>query len=401
MLATVLAAGAVALFVREAQTFGAANLDAAVYRDAARAFLHGADVYSGRFDGLPFTYPPFALIAFAPLAMLPSWLAALAVFLLSSAALVATVRWCQTYALAGRPVEWWTTVALAATAAMGLEPLRSTFQLGQVNLVLLALVLGVDARATRWSGAGAGIAAAIKVTPALLVLAQAVRGDLASVRRGALALVAATVVGAALAPSATVHYFGSLLWDANRPGALAHLQNQSLRGMVERHLPGHGTALWLLAVAAVLLLGAWVVRVHRRDAFASLAAAAITGLLVSPISWSHHWVWVLPAVAVGMRAGRRSPLLWASVALVVATIATDVLWLAPPAPLAAQDLYVVTGVLWLVAAAVTAGSARRVQPLPPRPQSQRSQHSQHRQHSQPGHRSGDDSDDALATVETR
>ena len=38
---------------------------------------------------------------------------------------------------------------------------------------------------------------------------------------------------------------------------------------------------------------------------------ALTGLLVSPISWDHHWVWIVPALALladaAVRAMRRRP----------------------------------------------------------------------------------------------
>jgi hypothetical protein len=36
------------------------------------------------------------------------------------------------------------------------------------------------------------------------------------------------------------------------------------------------------------------------------ALTGTTGLLVSPISWTHHWVWILPALVVLLRGGTRS-----------------------------------------------------------------------------------------------
>lgn len=358
-LAVLLAGAAMSWFVHESQALDTAALDIRVYRDAARAFLDGGEVYSGRFEGLPFTYPPFALVVFLPLAVLPPSAAAVLMFLVSTAALVAVVRWCQDYATDGRTGPWWLTVSVAAVASVALEPLHMTFGLGQVNLLLLALVLGVDARETRWAGGGAGLATAIKVTPGLLVVAQAVRGDLRAFGRGVLAFVAATGLAAVVAPSATREYFTSLLWDSNRPGGLTYLQNQSLRAFAGRHSPAHATGIWLMTFLLALALGTWVVRRHRKDAFYALTAAAITGLLVSPISWSHHWVWVLPAIAVGVRLGRRSPVLWVSVGLVAATIAVVELWMNADAPLFAQDIYVVSGILWLAASAAEAPAEAR------------------------------------------
>jgi alpha-1,2-mannosyltransferase len=277
-------------------------------------------------------------------------------FAASAAALVVVVRWCQAYAMRGRAGSWWLTVALAAPAAIAVEPVRTTLSLGQVNLLLLALVLGLDARGTRWSGVGAGLATAIKIAPGLLVAAQAVRSDWRALGRGVLAFVAATTMAAVLAPAATRTYFTSLLWDSSRPGGLDYLQNQSLRGVLARHAPDHASLVWLLSALLVLALGAWVVRRHRRDPFYALTAAALTGLLVSPVSWSHHWVWVLPIVAVGVRSGLRSPVAWTALALLASTVLELVYWTTGDAPLVTQDMYVVLGLAWLVAAAVAAAS---------------------------------------------
>jgi alpha-1,2-mannosyltransferase len=356
VLAVVLTVVSASWFVRQAHEWPVAGLDGRVYRDAARAFLDREDVYSGRFQGLPFTYPPFALLVFVPLALVPENAATLLMFTASSAALVAVVRWCQDYATRGRAGTWWLTVALAAPVAVAVEPVRTTLSLGQVNVLLLALVLGLDARATRWSGVGAGLATAIKIAPGLLVAAQAVRSDWRAFGRGVLAFAIATALAAALAPAATRTYFTSLLWDSSRPGGLDYLQNQSLRGVLARHLPDHGSIGWLLGAGLVLALGAWVVRHHRRDPFYALTAAALTGLLVSPVSWSHHWVWVLPIVAVGVRSGLRSPVAWTSLALLASTVVELLFWTTGDAPLVSQDMYVVLGLAWLVAAAVTVPS---------------------------------------------
>lgn len=349
--AVLLSVAALWWFWQQARTWPTAGLDGRVYRDAARALLDRTDIYSGRFQDLPFTYPPFALLVFVPLALIPSNVAALLMYGASVAALVVVVRWCQDYATDGRAGSWWITVALAAAGSVCVEPVRITLGLGQVNLLLLALVLGVDARGTRWAGAGAGIATAVKVSPGLLIVAQGVRGDIRALGRGVLAFLAATGLAGLVAPAASWNYFTSLLWDSTRPGGLGYLQNQSLRAMFTRHLPDHAGVLWLVSALLALALGGVVVRRHRSDPFYALSAAAITGLLVSPISWSHHWVWVLPCVAVGSRLGWRSPVAWTTALMLVATIAEVQFWTTGDAPLLTQDMYVVIGLLWLVASA--------------------------------------------------
>jgi alpha-1,2-mannosyltransferase len=361
VVAVALTVWAAWFFVHQAQSWDVAGLDGRVYRLAARAFLDGTDVYSVRFgtEGLPFTYPPFALLVFVPLALVPADAAALVMFVVSAACLLAVVRWCQDHATGGRSGSWWLTVALAAASSVVVEPNRTTLGLGQVNLLLLALVLGVDARGGRWAGAGAGLATAVKVTPGLLVVAQAVRGDRRAFVRGVLAFLAATGLAAVLTPAATRRYFTSLLWDSARPGALDYLQNQSLRGVLERHLPAHAAAAWLACSLLVLALGAYAVRRHRHDPFHALVIAAVTGLLVSPISWSHHWVWVLPCAAVGARAGWRTAVGWTSALLLAVTVLEVEVWTVGDPAIVVADMYVTAGLAWLVASALAPGPILR------------------------------------------
>lgn len=362
VLAVALCAWAAYFFIAQTHTWSVAFLDSGIYREAAKAFLAGADVYSGKFGppGLPFTYPPFALLVFVPLALLPSALASVLAFGLSAVALVACVRWSQDYATGGRAGSWWLTVAISAGASVLVEPVRTTLGLGQVNLLLLALVLGVDARGGSRTGWGAGIASAVKVTPALLVVAQAVRGEMRAFWRGVAAFALATGLAAIVAPAATRHYFTALLWDSTRPGNLHYIGNQSLRGAWERHLTGAASVGWAVTSAAVLLAGAWCVRRHRHDPWYSLTLAGVVALLVSPVSWSHHWVWVIPCLAVGARRGWRSPAAWTSLLMLAATMAEAVLWTQPVPPLWSQDLFVVSGIAFLAAAALSAADAATV-----------------------------------------
>jgi alpha-1,2-mannosyltransferase len=364
VVAVLVGIGVTAWFWHEDQMFTTSGLDLRVYRDAARAFLDGQDVYAGRFQDLPFTYPPFALLVLLPFALVPEAVATGLMYVVSILALILVVRWCLEYAGRGGAGPWWVTVSVAFLAGALLEPLHGTLGLGQVNLLLLALVLGVDARQTRAAGVGAGIATAVKVTPGLLVVAQAVRGDGRAFVRGVVAFVVATGAAALLAPAATRRYFGSLLWDSSRPGGVDYLQNQSLRAAAARHAPDHAVAVWVVGAAVILALGAWVVRRHRDDAFFALTAAGVTALLVSPISWSHHWVWMVPCLAVGWRCGVRSPVAWVSVALVVAGVDAPRLWVTANASLLAQDVYVLLGVVWLVSAAIQP-AARTTSASPP------------------------------------
>ena len=343
-----------------------ASLDVGIYREAAQDFLAGADVYIREFGvaaagGLPFTYPPFALLVFTPLTVPGSGAATAVVFAASSVCLVLCLRWCADYAAPGRRVPWWGVIAAAAPVAVVVEPVRLTLGLGQINLILLALVLGLDARGTRWSGIGAGVGAAIKVTPALLVAAQLARRDLTAFVRGVGAFVACTVLAALVAWPQTLTYFGGLLWESDRPGNLGYAGNQSLRGLVERTAPG-AVLVWVALAGATLAVAVLAINRHRRDPWLSLTAAAVAGLLISPVSWTHHWVWALPVVAVGVRWWSRSrvvavvSLLLGAATAFLAGPATglDYSWLASIWEPAALNVYVAVAVVWLLVVAASA-----------------------------------------------
>ena len=310
-------------------------VDLEVYRSGATAFLHGRDIYTAhpRVIPLPFTYPPFASIVFVPLGVLPDVAARVAMSLLSGAALVFAALAALRLAAPGWPARSRWTVALAIAAATPLiEPIRDTFRLGQVNLVLMALVLADLAAIVASARTGGprlprgvliGLATAVKLTPGIFIL------YLLAVRRTREALTAmasaaaATVVAALLMPSESAHFWRHLVFDDRRIGSAGSVWNQSLRGAVARlsGSPDRGHLLWLvlalLVAVAGLALAAHLSGPGSGSGAASEAAsgsgggrpllglgvAALTGLLVSPISWNHHWVWFLP-LAIALAAGR-------------------------------------------------------------------------------------------------
>lgn len=363
---------AIGFFWWQSGIWASAALDVAVYREAATELLGGGDVYSGSYTaiGLPFTYPPFALILLVPVAAMPQAVAVGVMFALGAAALTVSVRLCADYARPDVSLPWWGAASGAALIAVVVEPVRVTIGLGQVNLLILVAVLALDAGPReRMRGVGAGIGAAIKITPALLVATQAVRSDWRAFVRGVAAFALCTVLAAAVLPAATARYFGGLLWESDRPGTLAYPGNQSLRGLVERLHPGSGLV-WL-AIAGVVLATAFVaVRRHRADPWLALTIAAVAGLLVSPVSWTHHWVWVLPVAAVTVRTwGQRLWLAGTGVAVVATTtvltgpaVGLDYSWLASLWPVAAENAYVVAALAWLCAAVLAAPVRRTARP---------------------------------------
>ncbi|GHH28309.1 glycosyltransferase 87 family protein [Lentzea cavernae] len=264
------------------RSFGTGLLDLRVYLAGGRAWLAGTDLYTTHFrgpSGLPFTYPPFAAMVFSGLTALP----------VAAAALLFTAVGIGLFTAAART---WAGFGLIALCLL-LEPLRVSLDLGQINLVLLGLV-AADCLLPRtfWPrGTLVGLAAAIKLTPAIFVLFFLCRGRW----RPALTAVATFVVCAVLAPGQAQQFWLHAMLDPERVGGLAYSANQSLRGLLFRL--GAPEFVWL--VAAVAVLGLTVVVLPRlRDDLTALVATAAAGLLISPVSWSHHWVWIAPALAL-------------------------------------------------------------------------------------------------------
>jgi alpha-1,2-mannosyltransferase len=259
-----------------------------------------------------FTYPPFAALMLSPLALL-DWHPAIALSLaVNAAAGVVVIR-----LLLGR------AYLLAACALAFFEPVRDTFSFGQVNLVLLALVVADTRllRDTRWHGVGIGLATAIKLTPGIFVLYLLVTGQrrAAAVAGGTAA--GATLLAFAVAPDASRTFWTEALWHTDRVGNLAYVSNQSLQGVLARLDPAApGRVTWLVAAAAALAV--WAYRVRRVDPLTGAALTGVTGCLVSPVTWVHHLVWVLPALAL-LATSRRWPL--GAAAYVV--LCSSVVWL--------------------------------------------------------------------------
>ncbi|WP_409462055.1 glycosyltransferase 87 family protein [Amycolatopsis sp. GA6-003] len=322
--ATVLVAGVVTVV----GSFGPVDLQ--VYRFGADAVLHGGDPYGtlpATTSGypLPFIYPPFAAILFSALALPPLPVAAVLLDLISLASL-----WAVLYAAVRRLWQSWNrrTAVITASgltvAALAFEPVRSTISFGQINLVLMALV-AVDCLAPnpRWPrGVLVGLAAAIKVTPAGFLLFFLLTKDFRAARNALFAGAGATLLGFLVAPRASAEYFfGGGLTGAGGLSGSPYATNQTIEGALNRlDLPPYAhDLLWLTLSAFVLTAAVTIMR--RVDGPLAFVVNATAVLVLSPISWSHHWVWVAPAaliLAARVRTPRAAAVLLAGVAVFIA-----------------------------------------------------------------------------------
>jgi hypothetical protein len=294
-----------AVVIGFAATYNA--LDFRIYMWGGHAVLHDGRLYAAQAFGHWFTYSPFAAVVFVPVAALPLAVARVGWDLVSVAALayscVITLR------LAGyRPSRL--AAAAVVAAAMALDPVYQTLFLGQINLILLALVLTDVWRAAHGRGAGVltGIAAAIKLTPAIFIVFFLLAGRTRAAVIGAATFIGCGLIGWLIAPSASVRYWEHLSHDTSRVGA-PYISNQSPYAAAIRIAGGAGhVGAWYLVIPVVFAavgLAAAAVLVRHRDWLAATAVTGATGLLVSPISWAHHWVWIVPALVLLVRDGHR------------------------------------------------------------------------------------------------
>jgi alpha-1,2-mannosyltransferase len=302
-----------------------------------------------------FTYPPFAAALFSVAAHAPEGdLAAV----LTAASIGALAALCAlSLGLAGvrrRPET------VFAVTALGLLtwPVAYTLRLGEVNLIVAALV-GADLLRRHdghWGqGIATGLAAGIKLTPLIFVAYLLITGRVRAAATATAAFAATVAVGAVLLPSPSrAFWLEGVFYDQNRIGDPANLSDQSLSGAVAR-LAGSldpGYRWWvvaaLLAGLAGITVAAWAHRRGRR--LAGVTCCGITGLLISPFSWTHHWVWSVPLlVALAATAWRRRSAacgLAAVTAAVVFSRRTPLSWPAHPPGLVRLlegNLYVLCG----------------------------------------------------------
>ncbi|MEV7872099.1 glycosyltransferase 87 family protein [Streptomyces sp. NPDC088124] len=319
--------------------------DVAVYYGTVDDWVHGGRIYDYLKPGTRygFTYPPFAAVSMAPMALVP-WPVAVAIsIVLSAVASALLLHWLAApvvrRALAGTGGHEWFVLTVVGCLFALLEPVRDTFSFGQVNLALVALVF-VDARllATgrgRYAGVCVGLATAVKLTPGLFIGYLLITGRRRQAATATATAGGATLLAALVDPAASRAFWTDALWRTDRVGELGYVSNQSLQGVLARLQPDHPSrAFWALCVLAVLAVWAYRARAAVRDGD-DQAGFALTGLaacLVSPVTWVHHLVWLIPALIVladaavsGTEGGRRA--LRAVCAGVHVVLCSSVVWL--------------------------------------------------------------------------
>jgi hypothetical protein len=228
---------------------------------------------------------------------------------------------------------WWGAIAWAAAALLILEPARSGLTYGQIEALLMLAIL-VDALVIPppYKGIVIGITSAIKLTPLIFVLFLLVRDGRSAIRAGA-SFVAVTALAWLTWPKESASFWLHDVFKPGRVGGVSYVGNQSWFGVLHRppFLHTGSLASWLALCLITLLIGTYVSwrSVVLGSPAHGLVAMALTGLLISPISWTHHWVWVLlipPVLVAGRHPLHRTVrgMLWG---LVVLAVLAPYLWL--------------------------------------------------------------------------
>jgi len=345
------------------------SLDLVVYRQAASNMLHGGATYQATFaDHLSFTYPPFALLFFSPLSLLSLhsavWVWDLCNVVALAVALSVLARRCVSVS---RPRAVVLGALVAGASLLAFEPLRNSLLDGQVNLVLIcAIVVDVFVVPPRWRGVLIGIAGAIKLTPLVFLVYLVVARDRRAAVRALATFGVVTALSWLVLPTDSSTFWLHQAFSPGHKGGTQSDWNQSWWGLVGRLPASDGSlrvAVWLAACAVTLGVGVFVARRYvaqgrRVDAF---FVVALTGLLMSPVSWTHHWSWiaVLPILLLA-RTGRHRAVTVAMLALLALTIPSPYGWHLKGAwPLNFSLVFVAAGLLAVMAAVEWRDARRR------------------------------------------
>ena len=298
------------------------HIDGEVYRLGAQALLDGKDLYNDlplteAGLPLPFIYPPFAAILFTPLALVSKGASTAVIMLISHVALLTTLY----VILRAAPflAQHRHNAMLIAAGVLPLvtisEPVMETLLYAQINLVLMALVV-VDCL---WRTDGKrklpyprglliGIAAGIKLTPLIFLLLPLLRRDVRTIFVSLLSFAGTALIGFVVSFNNAKDFWLSQIFATSNVSfgpeftgdASSYAGNQSMRSMLVKGPLPSSSAVFVLLAAVVLVLAVlgMVQALRQRDLPMAVTINGVLGLLLSPISWSHHWVWMIPAIVL-------------------------------------------------------------------------------------------------------
>lgn len=371
LLAILSAAGSIVLAIRIAAGH---QIDFDIYRMGAGQAL-GAHLYDTRLSrllmggarGMRFNYPPFAALLFWPFTLLSVSAGQLIWSVINVVLLAVLIALSIEIVRPGWP--WrraWIIAGVALFPALGLDPALLTMGYGQVNLLIALMVLAdLTSRPDLPRGVLVGIAAAIKLTPLIFIPFLFLTRQF---RAGATAIgsfLVCTLVALLIAPTASLQYWSADLFDTSRSGNILYVSNQDLQSALHR-IAGTAPPPALVASALVLFAIAGLVAAATAYRVSSpmlgIITCAATGLIVSPVSWAHHYVWIVPAL-VWLALGEDRPAAGPWLAVLTAGLfwAAPIWWVSNQQTGYGGPLTLLAGnSFFLAAVALVAASAVRV-----------------------------------------
>ena len=284
--------------------------DLAVYRAAGNAVRHGHSVFGAYVhdqlrNPLPFIYPPVAAVLAVPSTLVGETQANLAWTALTIVILGAVVAVCFAPLIRrfgrGGPIAF--VLVLASMCA--LSPVEDHLRFGQVGIILMACcIFDCVIERPKWPrGILVGFATAIKLVPGIFIPYLWLTGRKRAAGVAAATFAGLTVLGGIAAPGDTWDFFRSKIFEPTSP---QFFTNQSMEGVLQRAVPGTWRLFWIVAVIVVLIYGfrAAIEASASGDELRAVAIIGLVSVLVSPISWIHHVVWIVPVLAVILGAGR-------------------------------------------------------------------------------------------------
>jgi len=338
---------------------------------ASPSDLYGPSVAAAGGPELPFTYPPFAALIFGLLALWPQP-AALMLFNVAGVAIAAWVAativkyWASKHdwrtALSSGRSRWIAGAVFLAVLFLG--PWRETLAFGQINILLMGLMavdlLGASRRrGFRGSGFLVGIAAGIKLTPLVFGLYFLMRKDWRGLANMSIGFAGTVLLAWVVRPAESLQFWLEILPDTSRIGGAGYVDNLSIKGaLLHFGVPQDSVSVpWLALSLATVVLAAFLIRAASSQGarVIAMSTTALTMLLISPVSWSHHWVWmavVLPAFAWTIKETPGRYRAQRIVMTAVLAVSTLVFFYSPKTigtALGAADLNVQTPGLWIMA----------------------------------------------------
>lgn len=329
-------------------------IDMVVYREGVKAFLEHRSVYSAPMPAgdiqLPFIYPPFGALAMVPLTAFDAIDHTLAgnIMVILSDLLVLVCLYFVFRAVLKKPEFLLPVTAITWAIVLHFEPVDLNNNYAQINIVVMALVILdlVPRKQFLPQGILIGVAAAIKITPLAMLLYFLVRREWKQIATALFSAVAATLLAAAFRWEAFVEFFSSTLLDmgSGRDFGVGteYQSNSSIKGAIQRIYPStesmeaNGLTIglaWIAASLIVIVVAAWLIKrlCEKHLLVDAQLVTALTVLLISPVSWSHHWVWLTLIIPVfAYRAWSWLSTGWAARSLLAVLIAWAALLLTVP-----------------------------------------------------------------------